>query len=74
MTEGQRAQHMVDRYVRWLPAAITFFGISFAVWTIVQVITTKHIGDQITPLERRIERIEHDLRGRFVEQPLDPKP
>ena len=69
MTESQRAQHMVDRYVRWLPLAITFFGVSFVVWMIVQIITTLHIGDQIAPLERRIERIEHVLQQRSVEQP-----
>jgi hypothetical protein len=74
MTESQRAQHMVDRYVSWLPLAITFFGIAFIVWMIVQILTTMHLGDQIAPLERRVERIEHDLRARSVEQPLDPRP
>ncbi len=48
-------------WIKWLPLSIMFFGLAFASWTIVQVVTTIHRSEETSALERRVETLEAEL-------------
>jgi hypothetical protein len=51
---------IVRQWIRWLPASIAFFGLSFVAWTIIMILQVGRYHDALTRVEQRLKQIEKE--------------
>lgn len=60
--EPDALKDIVRQWIRWLPASIAFFGLSFVVWTIVMILQVGRYHDTVTKMDQRVKKLEQELK------------